>query len=87
MRFMKKALKRHGSPEAITTYGLRSYGAAMEEPLLSSIVTNEPEAAISDESFNRTGYWSHSVKSCVVNTRLHRAKGAASFGFDEWLER
>ena len=28
---MKKALKRHGSPEAITTDGLRSYGAAMKE--------------------------------------------------------
>ena len=31
LRFMKKALKRHGSPEAITTDGLRSYGAAMGE--------------------------------------------------------
>jgi len=29
--FMKKALKRHGSPEAITTDGLRSYRAAMDE--------------------------------------------------------
>jgi putative transposase len=29
--FMKKALKRHGSPEAVTTHGLRSYGAAMNE--------------------------------------------------------
>ena len=29
--FMKKALRRHGSPEAITTDGLRSYGAAMDE--------------------------------------------------------
>ena len=28
---MKKALKRHGSPEAITTDGLRSYKAAMSE--------------------------------------------------------
>lgn len=28
---MKKALKRHGSPEAITTDGLRSYRAAMNE--------------------------------------------------------
>lgn len=31
LTFMKKALKRHGSPEAITTDGLRSYGAAMRE--------------------------------------------------------
>lgn len=31
LRFMKKALKRHGSPEAITTEGLRSYRAAMNE--------------------------------------------------------
>jgi putative transposase len=28
---MKKALKRHGSPETITTDGLRSYKAAMTE--------------------------------------------------------
>lgn len=28
---MKKALKRHGAPEAITTDGLRSYRAAMNE--------------------------------------------------------
>ena len=31
LRFMKKALKRHGSPEAIVTDGLRSYKAAMSE--------------------------------------------------------
>jgi len=31
LTFMKKALKRHGSPEAITTDGLRSYKAAMKE--------------------------------------------------------
>jgi putative transposase len=31
LRFMKKALKRHGSPEAITTDGLRSYKAAMDQ--------------------------------------------------------
>ena len=31
LKFMKKALKRHGSPKAITTDGLRSYGAAMRE--------------------------------------------------------
>jgi putative transposase len=31
LRFMKKAIKRHGSPEAITTDGLRSYKAAMTE--------------------------------------------------------
>lgn len=31
LRFMKKALKRHGSPEAIVTDGLRSYRAAMSE--------------------------------------------------------
>jgi putative transposase len=29
LRFMKKALRRHGVPEAITTDGLRSYRAAM----------------------------------------------------------
>lgn len=31
LALMRKALKRHGSPEAITTDGLRSYGAAMNE--------------------------------------------------------
>jgi putative transposase len=31
LTFMKKALKRHGSPNAITTDGLRSYKAAMNE--------------------------------------------------------
>lgn len=31
LRFMKKGLKRHGSPEVITTDGLRSYKAAMNE--------------------------------------------------------
>ena len=31
LAFLKKALKRHGSPDKITTDGLRSYGAAMSE--------------------------------------------------------
>ena len=31
LTFMKKALKRHGLPETITTNGLRSYRAAMKE--------------------------------------------------------
>jgi putative transposase len=31
LRFMKKAFKRHGSPEIITTDGLRFYRAAMIE--------------------------------------------------------
>ncbi len=31
LTFMKKALKRHGSPAAIITDGLRSYGAATDE--------------------------------------------------------
>ena len=31
LSFMKRALKRHGSPEAVTTDGLRFYGAAMNE--------------------------------------------------------
>ena len=30
LKFIKKALKRHGSPKVITTDGLRSYGAAMK---------------------------------------------------------
>src|SRR5665647_1393200 len=31
LAFMKKALKRHGRPEAVVTDRLRSYGAAMKE--------------------------------------------------------
>ena len=31
LRFIKKAMKRHGRPQAITTDGLRSYGAALKE--------------------------------------------------------
>ena len=31
LTFMKKALKRHGSPAVITTDGLRSYGAVMAQ--------------------------------------------------------
>lgn len=31
LRFIKKALKRHGGPKAIVTDGLRSYGAALKE--------------------------------------------------------
>ena len=31
LRFMKKALRRHGSPETITTDGLRSYKAAFQD--------------------------------------------------------
>jgi putative transposase len=31
LAFMKKALKRHGSPEKIVTDGFRSYGAAMND--------------------------------------------------------
>lgn len=31
LAFMKNALRRHGSPETVTTDGLRSYGAAMDE--------------------------------------------------------
>jgi putative transposase len=31
LKFIKKAMKRHGQPKAITTDGLRSYKAAMKE--------------------------------------------------------
>jgi putative transposase len=31
LRFMKKAMKRHGKPEVVVTDGLRSYAAAMTE--------------------------------------------------------
>ena len=50
---MKKALKRHGLPEAITTDGLRSYGAAMdalgnrEKQEVGRWANNRPEGAVS----------------------------------------
>ena len=31
LKFIKKALKRHGAPKAIVTDGLRSYGAALAD--------------------------------------------------------
>src|ERR1019366_6053933 len=31
LKFIKKAMKRHGRPKAIVTDGLRSYGAALKE--------------------------------------------------------
>ena len=31
LRFINKAMKRHGRPQTIVTDGLRSYGAAMKE--------------------------------------------------------
>jgi putative transposase len=31
LKFIKKAMKRHGRTRAITTDGLRSYGAALKE--------------------------------------------------------
>ncbi len=31
LKFIKKAMKRHGRPRAIVTDGLRSYGAALKE--------------------------------------------------------
>jgi putative transposase len=47
LKFMKKALKRHGSPEAIVTDGLRSYGAAMNE------LGNRQKQAIGRHANNR----------------------------------
>ena len=35
LKFMKKLMKRHGCSKTITTGGLRSYGAAMKENLVS----------------------------------------------------
>ena len=31
LAFIKKAMKRHGRPQAVVTDGLRSYGAALKE--------------------------------------------------------
>ena len=53
LRFMKKTLKRHGSPEAITTDGLKSYRAAMTElgngqkQEIGRWANNRPRTAIS----------------------------------------
>jgi len=43
LKFIKKALKRHGRPRAIVTDGLRSYGAALRE--------------IGGEDLQQTGRW------------------------------
>ena len=43
LKFIKKALKRHGRPKAIVTDGLRSYGAALRE--------------IGGEGLQQTGRW------------------------------
>jgi len=47
LRFMKKALRRHGSPEKITTDGLRSYGAAMSD------LGNQEKRVIGQHANNR----------------------------------
>lgn len=47
LAFMKKALKRHGPVEAITTDGLRSYGAAMD------VLGNRDKQAIGRWANNR----------------------------------
>lgn len=46
LRFMKKALKRHGSPTEITTDGLRSNKAAMNE--LGNTDTTARSAALAE---------------------------------------
>ncbi len=66
LKFIKKALKRHGKPEAIVTDGLRSYGAAMNElgnqdrqeggRWLNNRVENSATSRSDDES----GRWSGS---------------------------
>ncbi|MCP3732926.1 IS6 family transposase [Sphingomonas sp. MG17] len=47
LTFMKKALKRHGSPDAIITDGLRSYGAAMD--------------ALGNRAKQKIGRWSNNL--------------------------
>ena len=47
LRFMKKVLRRHGSPAKITTDGLRSYGAAMSD------LGNQEKRVIGQHANNR----------------------------------
>lgn len=50
LHFLKRALKRHGSPETIATDGLRSYKAAMNE--------------LGNASKQVTGRWENNVTEC-----------------------
>ena len=64
LTFMKKALKRHGSPEAITTDGLRSYKAAISE--------------LGCEAKQEIGRWANNrVENSHLPFRRQRASDAA----------
>lgn len=59
--FMKKALKRHGSPEMITTDGLRSFKAATTE------LGNAAEQVVvrwSDGQARNRPFWRSCSKRC-----------------------
>jgi transposase-like protein len=59
---MKKALKRHGSPEAITTDGLRSYKAAMK--------------VLGNSDKQKVGRWANRVENSHLSFRRHLDVGA-----------
>ncbi len=67
LAFMKKALKRHGSPDAVTTDGLRSYGAAMRE--------------LGNEEKREVGRWANNrVENSHLSFR-RRERAMIRFGF------
>jgi putative transposase len=63
LKFIKKALKRHGRTKAIVTDGLRSYGAALR--------------AIGASDLQETGRWKNNVVE-VSHQRLRRRERAMS---------
>src|SRR6187402_3274020 len=65
LSFMKKALKRHSSPEAITTDGLRSYKAAMDD------LGNSGKQEIGPWANNRAG-----TRTCPSDDESGRCGGS-----------
>ena len=79
LRFMKEALKRHGSPEAITTDGLRSYRAAMNE------LGNAEKQEVGRWAGPTTGWRTHTCRSddesgrCCGSGRWKRYRSSPRF--------
>src|SRR5687767_11212257 len=65
--------KRHGFAFAQCVEGHAVACRLVEEVLVAIRGRHKAEALVADESFNRTGYWSHIVNSCVVKTRVYAA--------------
>jgi putative transposase len=65
LKFMKKLMKRHGSAKAVTTDGLRSYGAAMKE--LGNVAKRE------------VGRWANNRVECSHQPLRRRERAMSRF--------